>query len=255
MKFNAKQEVEKIVKFVRDYYSEHGLSGAVVGLSGGKDSAVALAIAVRALKSENVVALTLPCHSKEEDRVLANMVAKHYNVACYNVDLTETFDELDRAVVSEFKLVDDSALKDSRINAKPRLRMTALYYFAAMLSRTTGKPYLVFGTSNKCELFVGYFTKGGDNVCDISVLADFSVKEVIELGEELSVPAKVLHRTPSDGISGVSDEEKLGVKYDEIEQYIKDPKSVEKSVGEKIKSLHTANLHKFNLPTYRREKK
>lgn len=255
MKFDAEQEVENIVKFIRNYYAEHGLFGAVVGLSGGKDSAVALALAVRALGSENVVALTLPCHSKEEDRVLANQVAEHYKVSCYNVDLTGTFDELDRAIVKEFKPASEDCLKDSRINAKPRLRMAALYYFAAMLSRAHSKPYLVLGTSNKCELYVGYFTKGGDNVCDISVLADYSVREVIMLGEELLVPKQVLYRAPSDGISGLSDEDKLGVKYGEIEQYMEDPNSVNEQVGKRIKDLHTANLHKFNLPTYRRDKR
>ena len=73
--------------------------------------------------------------------------------------------------------------------------MSSLYYLAALYSSLKGKPYLVAGTSNKCELFVGYFTKGGDNVHDISVLADLTVEEVIKIGEYIKVPDKVLSKT------------------------------------------------------------
>ena len=142
--------------------------------------------------------------------------------------------------------------KNSDINLKPRLRMATLYYLAALYSALNKKTYLVAGTSNKCELFVGYFTKGGDNVNDISIIADFTVEEVIKIGEYLKVPEKVLYKKPNDGLSNQTDEDKLGVKYKDIASYIEDPNSVEKEVGEKIKRLNRINSHKFNIPTYRR---
>ena len=74
--FDAKKETEKIIKFIRDYYKKNNLGGAVLGISGGKDSGVVAGLLVEALGSENVVGLTLPCHSKEEDKNLAKKVSE-----------------------------------------------------------------------------------------------------------------------------------------------------------------------------------
>ena len=144
-------------------------------------------------------------------------------------------------------------MKNSDINIKPRLRMTSLYYLAALYSAIKNKTYIVAGTSNKCELYVGYFTKGGDNVSDISVLGDLTVEEVIKIGEVLNVPEKVLYKTPDDGLSNQTDEEKLGVKYSDIAKVIK-KEPLEESIKEKIERLHNNNLHKFNIPTYRKSR-
>jgi NAD+ synthase len=103
---------------------------------------------------------------------------------------------------------------------------------------------LVVGTSNKCELFVGYFTKGGDNVNDIAPLYDLTVDEVIAVGEELGVPHEILHRVPSDGLSGVSDEEKMGVTYSDIAKFMAGEK-VDEEVYKKIEKLHNLSRHKF----------
>ena len=126
--------------------------------------------------------------------------------------------------------------------------MATLYYFASLYSAIKHEKYLVAGTSNKSELYVGYFTKGGDNVCDFEVLSSFTVSEVIQIGEYLNVPQKVLYRTPSDGISGKSDEEKMGIKYDDIEKYIYG-KKIGAEESEKIKNLHNKNKHKFFIPS------
>ena len=129
--------------------------------------------------------------------------------------------------------------------------MSTLYYLAALYSNLKGKTYLVAGTSNKCELFVGYFTKGGDSVHDISTIADFTVEEVIKIGEYLKVPEKVLYKAPDDGLSNQTDEDKLGVKYSEIATYIEDKTLLDEKLKEKIEKLHNNNLHKFNIPTYK----
>ena len=253
MKFDVKRETENVVEFVRDYYKKNNLGGAVLGVSGGKDSGIVLAILVKALGKENVVGLTLPCHSMKQDKDLAHVVADHYGVKLYNLDLTAAFDAFTSAVKDGYGDVNEECLKDSDINLKPRLRTASVYYYAAMLSKITGKPYLVAGTSNKCELFVGYFTKGGDNVHDIATIADFTVSEVIKIGEYLNVPKEVLYRVPSDGLSGMSDEDKLGVKYADIEQYLENKDKLDENVKMKIERLHSSSRHKFNIPTYRRE--
>ena len=252
MKFDAQATCDKIVEFIREYYKKNNLKGAVIGISGGKDSGVVAGLMTKAIGAQNIVGLTLPCHSQSEDRSLAEKVSEFYGFKLYNCDLTKAFDEFESSVQDGYGVVDKPHLLNSSINLKPRLRMSALYYYAAMMSSIKGGTYLVIGTSNKCELYVGYFTKGGDNVHDISTIADFTVEEVIKIGEYLKVPEKVLYKTPNDGLSNQTDEDKLGVTYKDIAKYMNN-EELEEEIRKKIERLHNNNKHKFNIPTYRRE--
>lgn len=251
MRFDAKKETERIIEFIQDYYKKNNLGGAIIGISGGKDSGVVAALFTKALGKENVIGVTLPCHSKVEDQADAKLVSDYYGFPLYNLDLTNTFDVFEKEVDLLGTFTDEQK-ENSRINLKPRLRMASLYYLAALYSSVYQKTFLVAGTSNKCELFVGYFTKGGDSVHDISVLADLTVEEVLQIGEVLQVPKKVLYKTPADGLSKYSDEEKLGVTYREIAMYMEDPEQVKEESREKIKKLHEQNRHKFYIPTYQK---
>jgi len=114
---------------------------------------------VEALGKENVLGVWMPCHSKEEDKEDARLVSDYYGFELIDYDLTETYEtyKSNLATLGHFDL---EQTKNSDINIKPRLRMMTLYYLAALQSALKGKTYLVVGTSNKCELFVGYFTKG-----------------------------------------------------------------------------------------------
>ena len=251
--FNVEKVTSEIIEFIRKYYKDNNLKGAVIGISGGKDSGVVAGLFVKALGQENVIGIWMPCHSKEEDYDNAQLVANHFGFELKEFDLTKIYDSYVEQIKKN-NLVNDNNLVDANINIKPRLRMATLYYYAAMLSSLNKGVYIVPGTSNKCELHVGYFTKGGDNVSDINVLADLMVDEVIKVGEYIGVPDKIVHKTPDDGLSGKSDEEKLGVKYSEIAEVINNPENpnVSKEVYEKIKKLHSQNLHKFNVATYRK---
>jgi len=249
--FNVEYETNNIINFIRNYYKENNLGGVILGISGGKDSGVVSALFTKALGKENVIGVTMPCHSKDEDKIDAKLVSDYYGFELINFDITSTFDTF-KAELTNLGEFNDLETKNSDINLKPRLRMSTLYYLAALFSAIRNKTYLVAGTSNKCELFVGYFTKGGDNVHDISVIADFTVDEVIKIGEYLKVPERVLYKKPNDGLSNMSDEDKLGVKYSEIADFMNDENSVDNNVGAKIKRLHKNNQHKFNIPTYRR---
>lgn len=246
--FNAKEQANKIIEFIRDYYKRNNLKGAVLGISGGKDSGVVAGILVNALGKENVLGVTMPCHSRETDKNDAKLVSDYYGFELINVDLTETYDAFKKQIGN----YTEQETKNSDINIKPRLRMSTLYYLAALYTNLKGAPYLVVGTSNKCELFVGYFTKGGDSVHDISPIADLTVEEVIKVGEYLKVPEKVLYKAPDDGLSNRTDEDNLGVKYSDIALYMEDPNLVTEDIRIKIKKLHDNNLHKFNIPTYKK---
>lgn len=253
VEFNAKIEIEKICAFIKDYYAKNNLKGAVLGISGGKDSAVVAGLFTKALGKENVVGLTLPCHSNENDRSDAEIVAKTFGFELLNIDLTPAFDSFTKEIEKlKLALPNTNETKNSDINLKPRLRMSACYYMAALLSATRGGTYLVAGTSNACELYVGYFTKGGDSVHDISTIADFTVDEVIAIGEELGVPDQVIHKVPSDGLSNMSDEDKMGVKYIDIGKILRNYEVDDTEFG-KIEKLHKNSLHKFIIPTYKRK--
>jgi len=248
--FDAVRETEKIITFIRDYYEKNHLKGAVLGISGGKDSGVVAGLMCKALGSENVVGITLPCHSKEADAADAKLVAEKFGFELLNIDLTDVYDSF-KVQVGKLGEFTDEETKNSDINIKPRFRMASVYYMAALLSATRGGTYIVPGTSNACELYVGYFTKGGDSVYDIAPIYGLTVEEVIQVGEVIGVPEKVLYRTPDDGISGLSDEDKLGVRYSDIARVI-NGEEVGEEAEKKIEELHRKAAHKFHTPVYRK---
>lgn len=251
MKFDALKETRNVINFIKDYFEKNNLGGVVLGISGGKDSGVVAGLLTEAIGKDKVIGVTMPCHSKDEDRDDAKLISDYYGFKLINMDLTDSFDTY-KEQVNLLGNFTDEELKNSDINLKPRLRMATLYYLAALYTAINKKTYIVAGTSNKCELYVGYFTKGGDSVHDIAPIADFTVEEVIKIGEVLKVPEKVLYKKPSDGLSNQSDEDKLGVTYKDIATFMENPDEVDKKTRQKIKRLHDNNLHKFSIPTYRR---
>lgn len=250
--FDAKKTSEEIIDFIKEYYKNNNLKGAVIGISGGKDSGVVAGLFTKALGSENVTGIWMPCHSKEEDKKNAKLVAHKFGFELIEVDLTDTYDNYINQIKMIYPNVTEEDIKNSNINIKPRLRMATLYYNAALLSSIKNGIYIVPGTSNKCEIYVGYFTKGGDNVADIQVLADLTVDEVIKVGEYIGVPDIVIHKAPDDGLSGLTDEEKLGVKYKDIAAVINEDDNVDEVTKNKVLELHNNNMHKFDTPTYRK---
>ena len=145
--FDAKKEVENIVEFIRDYYQKNHLKGVVLGISGGKDSAVVAALFSKALGSENVLGVTLPCHSIATDKSDAKLVAEKYGFELLNIDLTGVYDSFINEV-NKLGNFSEEELKNSNINLKPRLRMSSVYYLAALYSALKGGTYIVAGTGN-----------------------------------------------------------------------------------------------------------
>lgn len=246
--FNVKEEIEKITQFIRNYYNENNLKGVVIGISGGKDSAVVAALFTKALGPENVIGFAMPCHSKNADKNDAEIISNHFGFELKTIDLTNVYDSFKKNIGN----YDSDLTIDSDINLKPRLRMATLYYNAALYSKVNNGTYIVAGTGNKCEIYVGYFTKGGDGMSDINVIANYTVSEVIEIGKYLGVPNAVLYKEPSDGLSELNDEEKLGVTYKEIEEYMAGNPANEKS-KKLIKTFHDRSRHKKGTIIYKRE--
>ena len=98
MKFNAVEHTNKIIEFIRNYYQENNLGGVVIGISGGKDSGVVAGLFSKAIGPENVIGVTLPCHSKKIDSTDAKLVADHFGFKLINLDLTSVYDQFEEEV-------------------------------------------------------------------------------------------------------------------------------------------------------------
>ena len=187
--------------------------GAVVGVSGGVDSAVAAALCKRAFPHHSL-ALVMPCASDPGDIDDAHLVAHHFGIASCTIDLTPTFERFAEALhVSCAELPADD--RPTTANVKPRLRMTTLYAFANHLD------YRVVGTGNASELAVGYFTKYGDGAVDLLPLGGITKTTVLELARHLGVPERVVDKPPSAGLwAGQTDEDELGFSYAELDAHL-----------------------------------
>lgn len=244
-------EVNKLIEFIKNYVESNKLGGIIIGISGGKDSAVSAALCVKALGKENVLGVTLPCESKNEDRSDAKLISDHYGFRLINFDLNDSYQAWKNSLKDLGEFTKENTL-NSDINLKPRLRMSALYYLAALYSDLEKKTYIVAGNGNKSEIHVGYFTKGGDSVSDIQILSSFTSEEVVQIGEILNVPKEVLYKVPSDGLSNQTDEEKLGVSYKDINRILNNDPTVSDEIKEKVAKLHRNNKHKLISNNYER---
>lgn len=243
---NVEKEVNEIIKWIKEYVQNAKADGVIVGNSGGKDSATVIALATKALGSKNVLTVAMPCNSKQTDLIDAKKVAEKFDVKMIEIDLTQVYKVLENEIENNIELKDEERLKEGRINTKPRLRMTTLYYIAQSLN------YLVIGTGNKCESIVGYTTKWGDSAYDFNPIADFTVDEVLQIGAYLGVPECVIKKAPNDGLGNMTDEEKLGVTYKQIAEYIETGKTDENAMNI-IKEKEKKSMHKRKpIPTYKR---
>lgn len=240
-KSNLENIISELLTWVHTYVQNSGVDGAIVGNSGGKDSATVIAILAHALGKEHVLSVSMPCSSISQDLKDAQLVADAFGIPLLTVPLTDVCSSFEDAIQEPLQ---HSLNMESRINIKPRLRMTTLYAIAQTFH------YLVAGTSNLCERMVGYTTKWGDSACDFNPIANFTVEEVKQIGSYLGVPAAVLYKAPNDGLGGITDEEKMGITYDQITEYIETGK-IQPNIMKKIEKRYLSSLHKRkDIPTF-----
>ena len=229
----------RIIDWIRAQVRAAGKKGVVVGLSGGIDSSVVVVLSKKAL-GDNVLGLVLPCRSQVVDQEFAVRLAKKFGIKYKKADLSSLFDMM-RSVYPE-------AGDMARANLKPRLRMTALYYFANSLD------YLVAGTGNKSEIKIGYFTKHGDGGCDILPIGGLFKTEVRALAKELELPEEIIKRPPSAGLwDGQTDENEIGMRYENLDKCLmaietkREPSDWRMEI-EKIRSRIRGSEHKRRAP-------
>lgn len=234
-------DVNSIIDWIKDYFVSSKGEKAVIGISGGKDSTVTLALLCKAIGPENVIAVKMPC-GEQKDIADSNEIIEYFNILdenIYECNIEATcenmYDELEFNAIR----VDKAIIT----NLPARVRMTFLY---AIASQCNGR---VVSTGNFSESLVGYTTKFGDGAGDFAVLANYTVREIKEIGMILQVPPKWLERTPSDGMSEMSDEKNLGFSYDTLDALIMDDIRPDIDTYNKIISKYYANRHKFiNIP-------
>ncbi|MGE5509092.1 MAG: NAD(+) synthase [Chitinophagales bacterium] len=237
--------IAALTQWLASQVEQAGARGAVFGLSGGIDSAVVGALCGRALPGRSL-GLIMPCHSDPRDQQDAALAAEAFALPTQVVDLGPVYDlhlaNLQRCFGATGQPSGARPAALAAANLKPRLRMTALYYFANRLN------YLVVGTGNRSELAVGYFTKYGDGGVDLLPLGGLVKGEVRRLAEELGVPRRIIEKPPSAGLwSGQTDEGELGLSYEELDRYLIDG-AAPGAVRAKIERLSRAAGHKLRLP-------
>jgi NAD+ synthase len=211
-------QVEKVTQYIiswlKEYASNAGVKGFVIGVSGGIDSAVTSTLCAKT--GLPTLCLEMPIH-QEKNQV--NRATRHIsflkdhfkNVSSTLVNLTPVFSSLKEAVP---KVDNEEDRFMSLANTRARLRMTSLYYFAGL------KNLLVAGTGNKVEDFgVGFYTKYGDGGVDLSPIADLMKSEVYAIASFLEINNEIQEAPPTDGLWGDdrTDEDQLGASYDELE--------------------------------------
>jgi NAD+ synthase len=197
-----------LVQFLREEIGHVGFSRAVLGLSGGVDSAVVAALCVRALGPERVLGAVLPYRtSHPESELHAQLLARQLGLRTRRVDISA---------------MTDGYTKQERVterrrsgNVLARCRMIVLYDLSAEFEG------LVVGTSNKTELLLGYTTQWGDNASALNPIGDLYKNQVYQLARHLEIPAPILEKPPSaDLFQGQTDEADLGFTYAEADRLL-----------------------------------
>jgi NAD+ synthase len=197
-----------LLSFLREETASAGLSRAVLGLSGGIDSAVVAALCARAFGPENVLGVLLPYRlSNPQSAADAGLVAERLALPTRRVDISPMADGYLEAL----------GIRDARRrgNVLARCRMTVLYDLSVEWRG------LVIGTSNKSELLLGYSTQWGDAAHALNPLGDLYKHQVYQLARHLELPPGVLEKPPSaDLFEGQTDEAELGFRYADADRVL-----------------------------------
>ncbi len=199
----------RIVSFIKRKVEDSQAEGAVIGLSGGIDSAVTAYLSVEALGSRRVVGLIMPDlrATPEADVKDAKLVASELCIETKDIDIAP----IHKAYL---KALEPNRLAEGNLRA--RIRMSMLYYHANVMNR------LVVGTGDRSELLLGYFTKYGDGGVDILPIADLYKTEVRSLGEALGINRRIIAKQSSPRLwPGHIAEAEIGMSYETIDRLFK----------------------------------
>lgn len=247
--FNPGKVSEAAIKWVREWFEKNGPdSYAVIGISGGKDSTTVAYLCTQALGRDRVFGVLMPDH-EQSDIEVSKAVVDFLGIDHAIVNVGKTTDAV-KAGISCAEIFSKSKREITKTpqmmtNIAPRVRMTTLY---AISQTMNGR---VSNNCNASENFVGYSTVFGDAAGDFSLLRKLTVAEIITMGEYLGIPDEFIHKAPSDGLTGKTDEDNFGFTYEDLDTYILTGFCKSEELRERIEKRHNANLFKLNpMPVF-----
>ena len=232
---NTNYKIEYITDWIKSYAKSNNFESLVIGISGGIDSAVTSTLSARTGLKTIVANMPILDHKITNNRGLSHIKwlrNKFKNVVDLKIDLSVVFENFKIALNSNNS-------EHGYANSQARIRMTTLYQIAASNNG------LVVGTGNKVEDFgIGFYTKYGDGGVDISPIADCLKTEIWDIGKELMINQEIIDAAPTDGLwtDGRSDEDQVGLSYDEIEEAMLNANS---SNRDKYLEIRKNNIHKM----------
>lgn len=231
--FGPKEAYHRIESHWKQWAESVGATKWVVGISGGKDSAVVAALAVKIFGKENVYGVMMP-NGVQKDIYDSIELCEHLGIRFGGINIQPAYESL----INQVRLVLDRVSYDTETNLPARLRMSTLYAVA----QTIGG--IVLNTSNRSENVVSFATLYGDHAGSYAPIQNLTVTEVMALGDWMGLPYELVHKIPIDGLQPKSDEEKLGVSYEAIDKIIRLNEGDEKT---KEKVWNYFNKGKFKL--------
>lgn len=251
--FDAPKVKDDIVNWIRDFFEQNGKDcNAVIGISGGKDSSVVAALCVEALGKDRVIGVLMP-NGVQNDIEDSIEVVDRLGIPFTQVNIFDAYNGIIKNIDNMYMPQPDGSRRGHSINISrqavvnlpPRIRMATLY---AISQSVNGR---VANTCNLSEDWVGYATRWGDSVGDFSPLANLTTDEVIAIGIECRLPEKFVHKTPSDGLCGLTDEDNLGFTYKVLNRYIRTGYCFDERIKKSIDDKHKKNLFKLQpVPTF-----
>lgn len=243
---NPQQEEASIITFLKNTFNDQHVTNAVIAVSGGIDSALALTLLTKALGEDHVFPILLPYGN--QSMTDAQIVCDFNNISNENI-LSKNIKESVDQIASELSI--DSKDFQRKGNIMARVRMIYVFDLAKKLQA------LVCGTENKSEKYLGYFTRFGDGASDIEPIEHLYKTQVRELAMYMHIPKEILEKEPSAGLwENQTDEHELGFSYEDADQVIdhvlsnaKEPlTSVSLKVIEKVQQTMQKQAFKRNVP-------
>ena len=245
-------DIESLIADLRYSCEKNGIKGAVIGISGGKDSTIVAKLMVECLGKENVMGVLMPNGDQSDindSYDVVNILDIPYMVVNIKEAMHGIVDRIDygmRSIHNTNKRIEIT--EPAYINIAPRIRMTTLYAIA----QSMGNGWRVIGTTNKSEEYIGWLTKWGDGAADFEPIIDFTVTELHQLGKNLGLPENLVCKTPIDGLAKGSDEDRFGFTYAELDMYIENGTTGNKETDNKIERMHGYSEHKrVSVPKYK----
>ena len=240
---NVSEFCDKIGIWIKNAIENVNADGVVLGMSSGIDCSVVARLCQNAgIKTHLILMPYGKDMENSENYSHAMELINKFEFDYHVFDIKPAVDSLQIKNSSEIlKNASKTNIELSKANIRPRVRMTYLYQYAQVNN------LLVIGTSNLSERTVGYSTKWGDGASDFNPLGMITKKEVYILAKYLDIPECIINKKPSADLwEGQTDEEELGIKYEQIDEFILNKTSGDEQIDNLIKIKNERAMHKIN---------